>query len=182
MKVWVKKIEVERGVDLPVVRFIDVVLKQILEYLYGDTTVERGGFLLGRVLPGEICIDAFWEARYTIATGSSLQFTALTWNDYDDRKKASEGDLQLLGWVHSHPDLGVFLSHRDQTVNLFFPYFALVVDPVRQEMGLYYLKTTPELLFAFNILGEGDMGLDFENYKKKDEYQVTKNEQKGHHE
>lgn len=139
---------------LPVLKFEAKAFDRMADYLSGDLTVERGGFLLGSAEPDEIRITAFIEAKHTAATGSSLHFTALTWNDYDDRKKKHYPQLTLLGWAHSHPGLGVFLSNHDQTVNLFFQYLAVVMDPVSREAGFFYLKTSPQRRLPVTVIGE----------------------------
>lgn len=48
----------------------------------------------------------------------------------------------LLGWYHSHPGMGVFLSSTDlRTQQLYFPatwQIAVVLDPVSQETAVFY--------------------------------------------
>lgn len=48
---------------------------------------------------------------------------------------------RLVGWYHSHPDLGVFLSADDSVITQSIYnaqwHLALVLDPVRNELGLF---------------------------------------------
>lgn len=50
-------------------------------------------------------------------------------------------EQQILGWYHSHPGHGIFLSATDQaTQNNYFsaPWqIAIVIDPVRDEFGVF---------------------------------------------
>lgn len=59
------------------------------------------------------------------------------------RKKKKNDDLLVVGWWHSHPDFGCFLSTTDViTQESFFPdtyQVALVVDPVREEFNFFSL-------------------------------------------
>jgi proteasome lid subunit RPN8/RPN11 len=52
-------------------------------------------------------------------------------------------NLRVVGWWHSHPDLGCFLSFTDlHTQKVFFPesyQVALVVDPVKDDYKFYTL-------------------------------------------
>ena len=59
------------------------------------------------------------------------------------RKKKKNDNLLIVGWWHSHPDFGCFLSATDvSTQDFFFPesyQVALVVDPIREEFNFFSL-------------------------------------------
>ncbi len=59
------------------------------------------------------------------------------------RLKRDNQNLRVLGWWHTHPDIGCFLSKTDMsTQRFFFPesyQVALVVDPVRKEYEFFSL-------------------------------------------
>lgn len=150
--------------EYPALVFQPPAFEKMITDLQSECSVERGGFLLGKATPGHIEISAFMPAAYTAATKSSLRFTAQTWNDYDDRKEEQFPDLELLGWAHTHPGHGVFLSNRDKTVNLFFKYLAVVYDPLQNEIGFFYLKPSPEPLIPVAITGRPKTKFDFKNY------------------
>ena len=63
-------------------------------------------------------------------------------------KKRKIDNLRVLGWWHSHPGFGCFLSPTDlKTQEYFFPesyQVALVVDPVRDELEFFTLKNNSE--------------------------------------
>ncbi|TFG23847.1 MAG: hypothetical protein EU532_13090 [Promethearchaeota archaeon] len=58
------------------------------------------------------------------------------------RKKNNE-ELRIVGWWHSHPGFGPFLSSTDiHTQEFFFPesyQVALVVDPIKEELEFFTL-------------------------------------------
>jgi len=58
--------------------------------------------------------------------------------------KRKDKDLRVVGWWHSHIDLGCFLSETDiQTQEFFFPesyQVALVVDPIRNTYKFFTLN------------------------------------------
>ena len=64
------------------------------------------------------------------------------------KKKSQNSSLRIVGWWHSHPDFGCFLSNTDLTTQkYFFPesyQVALVVDPIRDELGFYTLADGSE--------------------------------------
>ena len=151
----------------PTFMFKAPAFEKMIIHLRSDTSVEGGGFLLGKSTSINFEISEFIAARFVIATKSSLQFTAQTWNDYDDQKTEKFPDLELLGWAHTHPGLGVFLSNRDKTVNLFFDHIAVVYDPLQREIGFFYLRHSQQPLIPTEIVGKPKIKLDFKNYDIK---------------
>jgi len=103
--------------------------------------VEAGGLLLGRrhVLgDGDVTIaigiERFVPGRASEGTGTSLALGTTLW---DDARPLLDAGLAVVGWVHSHPDLGAFFSGTDRrTQRAFFAQDWQVgwcVDPVRGE-------------------------------------------------
>jgi hypothetical protein len=110
----------------------------------GSRGTELGGLLLGRAWTpdpgfppgwgGVTAVEDFVPAVKCDSTGVSLVIATAVW----DRASARFGDgLQVVGWYHSHPDLGAFFSSTDRrTQRCFFrgPHqVGLVTDPVRGE-------------------------------------------------
>jgi proteasome lid subunit RPN8/RPN11 len=60
-----------------------------------------------------------------------------------------QSGLMVVGWYHSHPNLGVFFSGIDRaTQSAFFnhPYaLGLVVDPIRKERKCFFGGASEEL-------------------------------------
>ena len=64
-------------------------------------------------------------------------FTADSWAQLHDDRAIQFPDLDIVGWFHTHPDLGVFYSADDIVVHsaaFVMPWqVGLVLDPVREE-------------------------------------------------
>jgi proteasome lid subunit RPN8/RPN11 len=122
----------------------EAALEAILEYSEQDLAQERGGFLLGDVYgqgPQYAVIRHFHPALAAQGDSLSLTFTHETWVALTREIEANFTGSLLLGWQHTHPGLGVFLSAHDLFIhkNFFREAWqvALVVDPRRQEFGFY---------------------------------------------
>mgnify|MGYP006285940195 CR=1 FL=1 len=122
------------------------VYKEIQKFTLNKTTNESGGVLLGDVLyelgKTNIIVSGFIEAKNCDATPTSLTFTHDTWNYIHKENNKNFNDKKIVGWIHTHPDFGIFLSDYDKFIhNSFFkePWqIAYVIDPVRNEEGFYY--------------------------------------------
>jgi proteasome lid subunit RPN8/RPN11 len=132
----------------------DVVVRQtayrrIVEHLSADTSREYGGLLLGFEAPlshtGKIAVWVIsaLPAQYTEGTRSRLTFTQETWAEFDNQTEQLRKlgiALKRIGWYHSHPGHGIFLSPYDLNVCADFcrpTHVALVVDPIRNEGGFF---------------------------------------------
>lgn len=101
--------------------------------------IEMGGLLLGSVFRDTgtasiVSVDSFVPSEEFDGTGVSLRMGAAVWDKA--RAVQSEG-RSVIGWYHSHPNLGVFFSGTDRrTQAAFFTQdhsLGLVVDPVRKQ-------------------------------------------------
>lgn len=126
----------------------EAVLAWIGHYAKSDVGKELGGVLLGRRQRDvedpaleTVVICACLEARHTQALQGSITFTHETWNDIHSQKEEKYPELCILGWFHTHPNFGVFLSSYDLFIQEnFFSLswqIAYVVDPVRGEHGFF---------------------------------------------
>jgi proteasome lid subunit RPN8/RPN11 len=122
-------------------------LEAILEYSEQDQTRERGGFLLGSVYgeaPQYVVVRHFRPALEAQGSQASLTFTHDTWATLTREIATTFPSESLVGWQHTHPGLGVFLSGYDRFIQKhFFAHswqIALVVDPRRQEFGFYHWR------------------------------------------
>jgi proteasome lid subunit RPN8/RPN11 len=68
-------------------------------------------------------------------------FTADAWSRLHQDRTEYFPDLDIVGWFHTHPDLGVFYSSDDVVVHsaaFTLPWHVgLVVDPIRKEAGFF---------------------------------------------
>lgn len=110
-----------------------------------DTVREVGGILVGEALRDEggpyIRVDAIIEALHAEESGTELTITHATWNHIHQQMDTVHAGKRIVGWYHTHPNFGIFLSERDRFIQQSFfdmPFqIALVYDPVRREHGIF---------------------------------------------
>lgn len=110
-----------------------------------DDTREVGGILVGDVLRDEngpfLRVDDIIEALHAEESGTELTITHATWNHIHEQMDTTFTGKRILGWYHTHPNFGIFLSERDQFIQQSFfnlPFqIALVYDPVRRTHGVF---------------------------------------------
>lgn len=136
------------------------ILDDIMDYSKGDMDHERGGFLLGSMEETETSYNIFITdiitAKYTVNNTASLTFTYESWNEAYREIEENYKGKKMLGWFHSHPGYGVFLSGMDMFIeNNFFnlPYqVAYVADPHTEEIGLFCWESPGKIRKTENIL------------------------------
>jgi len=128
--------------DSTVVLVSEAVMAEILFQLKSKADVEMGGVLVGSAfVDSDLRLHAVVVRRGLLGDNSegtpvSLKFTSDSWQSINSKLPGlPEEERNIVGWYHSHPGLGVFLSARDRlTQRSFFanPWqIALVVDPNR---------------------------------------------------
>ena len=72
---------------------------------------------------------------------AEVTFTHESWTQINREMDTKFTDLRIVGWYHSHPDFGIFLSDRDVFIQENFfsgpGQLAFVVDPVRDAEGIF---------------------------------------------
>lgn len=136
--------EPEEG-ELPI--FVDLdTFVAIEEHARSDMSVELGGVLLGgSYLDGEgrpfVVISDMLAADHYESTKGSFKFTHETWSEISRQRQRLAPELAMVGWYHTHPGWGVFLSGMDLFICEHFfgkPLdVALVVDPCRGDRGMF---------------------------------------------
>lgn len=114
-----------------------------------DTGKELGSILLGEYVQemGKtyVVISDYLEARYTDASASTLTFTHETWEDIHAQREKRFPEKKILGWQHTHPNYGIFLSNYDLFIqeNFFdLPFqVAYVIDPIQKLRGFFQWKS-----------------------------------------
>lgn len=122
------------------------VYKQIRKFTKNKTRDESGGILVGTVLEKlgktNIIISDFIEAKYCEATPTTLTFTHETWTYIHKEVEKKHKRKKILGWIHTHPDFGIFLSEYDKFIHQNFfseeNQIAYVVDPLQKIEGFYF--------------------------------------------
>lgn len=118
-----------------------VALQQIQAHANSDLGRELGGVLLGQVCRHQAqtfveVLDAM-PAPTTDHGPIHFTFTADTWVHINRQREKEHPHLEVVGWFHTHPALGVFYSSDDVVVHsaaFTLPWqVGLVVDPFRKE-------------------------------------------------
>ena len=120
----------------------------VKDHADSDTSVEQCGVLAGRILTDSggpyLLVEEVIEGAATRRSGSQVTFTHETWQHVHQVMEDSFPKLRIVGWYHSHPGLGVFLSDMDQFIqDNFFnaPHsIALVYDPCSEAKGIFYWR------------------------------------------
>lgn len=113
------------------------------EHVSSDTHVEKGGVLVGDVdeSTGQVTIVAAVPANQAVSAPASLTFTHEAWDEVNDVLARDYPDQRMVGWYHSHPRFGIFLSEYDTFIQANFfsmPWqLAYVVDPVLGKAGFF---------------------------------------------
>ena len=72
---------------------------------------------------------------------ATVVMTHEMWNHIHDTMAARHPDKMIVGWFHTHPRFGIFLSGNDTFIQKnYFPELwltAMVVDPVKKEYGFF---------------------------------------------
>jgi proteasome lid subunit RPN8/RPN11 len=82
-------------------------------------------------------------AKHTVMKGASVTYTPESWRYMSDRllEKYPDGTAVMVGWYHTHPGFGIFLSGMDQFIHQnFFTqiwHVAQVLDPVARTSGFF---------------------------------------------
>ncbi len=129
------------NVYLPIPAFAPGVRDAIYRHVYSDRSNELGGLLVGdRRAIGDIIVGAI-PAHGARGDVTSLTFTQASWATMLSDLDARYPGATILGWYHSHPGHGIFLSKYDRFIHEHFfsaPWqIAIVVEPHRHEEGLF---------------------------------------------
>ena len=138
--------EVPKADDLPI--FLDRRTADAIErHALRDTSVELGGIMLGLECVDDQTGEPFvWvtqslEAKHYENTQASFTYTHDAWEEITRERDKLHPDLDIVGWYHTHPDFGIFLSSHDLFIHRnFFDQplqVAYVVDPIRQTRGFF---------------------------------------------
>ena len=120
-------------------------LAQVEEHAHSNLQSELGGALLGKVYRYQKIV--FVEVMAAIPVVSDdrgpvhFTFSADAWPQIQRDRNEHYPDLDIVGWFHTHPGLGVFYSSDDVVVHsaaFTLPWHVgLVVDPIRKEAAFF---------------------------------------------
>ncbi|NVM02907.1 MAG: hypothetical protein HWN67_11255 [Candidatus Helarchaeota archaeon] len=120
------------------------VFEQFIDHTFRFSDYEWGGLLIGREMNGELhCIAAVLPPQKTQSSGYCefrREIFQVIRNALDDiEEKFNDENFNIITWIHTHPNLGVFLSPTDQETYTYLSKLnpslsAIVVDPVQYEL------------------------------------------------
>lgn len=121
-------------------------LENLATHLESNLRIEQGGILFGNAYEDPmqgiyVEITAAVPAPATIGTGAHLDFTPDSWLGIMDYAKHQHPQENIVGWYHSHPGIGVFMSGTDMNTQRAFFYhpwcLSIVYDPVHRIIGYF---------------------------------------------
>lgn len=147
-------------------------LRGIEEHAASSPGKEVGGVLLGDIYCSKgvqyVQVDDWLCAKGADERRAALTFTHETWNQINAEKELKRPDLRIVGWYHTHPGLGVFLSDKDQFIHKNFfredSLVAMVVDPAASNRAFFYWSGDRMVKApGFYVFGDASRSADIEN-------------------
>ena len=133
------------------------VLRQIRQHARSNSKTEVCGVLIGEENGSGMNITARIAGLNAAQAGTYVTFTQDTWEHIYKIKDNEYPDARIVGWYHSHPGFGVFLSDHDTFIHKNFfsapEQVAWVFDPHSDEEGCFCwhanrLERIPRFAFA----------------------------------
>jgi proteasome lid subunit RPN8/RPN11 len=119
--------------------------ERICQHAGEDKSVEICGILVGSWEQDAngpfVVVSESIRCDEAAKKSGEVTFTHDAWTTINREMDMRFVDLKIVGWYHSHPDFGIFLSERDQFIHEHFfsnpGQVALVVDPVQKSEGVF---------------------------------------------
>ena len=117
------------------------VLRQIRQHARSNSKTEVCGVLIGEENGNGVSVTARIPGLNAAQAGTYVTFTQDTWEHIYKIKDKDYPEERIVGWYHSHPGFGVFLSDHDTFIHKNFFSSALqvawVYDPHSDEEGCF---------------------------------------------
>lgn len=132
----------KRKPGAPVLIVSSEVPRRIRQHARSESKTEVCGILVGHEEDnGNLRIEACIPGVNAAQGGTHVTFTQDTWEHIYKIKDKDYPDSRILGWYHSHPGFGVFLSDHDTFIHKNFfsspQQVAWVYDPHTDEEGCF---------------------------------------------
>src|SRR5262249_52929669 len=125
----------------PVVVMEAEVARKIRQHARTSMKAEVCGVLIGSTEHERMMIEACIQGNNAAQGGAHVTFTQDTWEHIYKIKDKEYPDQKIVGWYHSHPGFGVFLSEHDLFIQQNFfsnpQQVAWVYDPHTDEEGCF---------------------------------------------
>ena len=123
------------------IEFDSEVLRRIRQHARSSMSAEICGVLIGSATDEATLVEASIPGEEARQGGSHVTFTQDTWTHIYQVKDSQYPDKRIVGWYHSHPGFGVFLSEHDTFIHRNFfsnaNQVAWVFDPHSDEEGCF---------------------------------------------
>ena len=117
------------------------VAREIRQHARSQSKTEVCGVLIGSESDGLTSIEACIAGENAAQGGAHVTFTQDTWEHIYKIKDRDYSEARIVGWYHSHPGFGVFLSDHDTFIHKNFfsspQQVAWVYDPHSDEEGCF---------------------------------------------
>ncbi len=117
------------------------VLRSIRQHARSEVSTEICGVLIGSGDAHRSSVAASIPGIAAQQGGTHVTFTQDTWQHIYQVKDRDYPEDRIIGWYHSHPGFGVFLSDHDTFIHRNFfaspEQIAWVVDPISDEEGCF---------------------------------------------
>jgi proteasome lid subunit RPN8/RPN11 len=117
------------------------VLRVVEDHVQSDVDREVGGVLIGTMDECAAVVEAALPALRAVGSAANVTFTHEVWDEILDVVERDHPGRRIVGWYHSHPGFGVFLSEYDRFIHQGFfsdeRMLALVVDPRDGQAGWF---------------------------------------------
>ena len=154
--------------------FVVVAQRSAVEAIHAhgrsDTSVEVCGVLVGELRHDRagpyLLITGHIAGDKATSKQTQVTFTVETWNLIQTEMETKHADKKVVGWYHTHPGFGVFLSGMDLFIqdNFFnLPWqIAWVYDPIGETDGVFVWRAGKSVKADFLIEeNAGEAGHDF---------------------
>lgn len=126
--------------------YTDRVQAAIYEHVFSHPDAEVGGVLVGsRMGDGHSLVSGSVRANTARGDLTTLTFTHEAWEEIHATIEREHNGREIVGWYHSHPGHGIFLSGHDKFIHQNFfgdpACLALVIDPLDGREGLFGWRT-----------------------------------------
>jgi len=162
----------------PVIVMEAEVARQIRQHARTSMKAEVCGVLIGSTEHERMTVEACIQGINAAQGGAHVTFTQDTWEHIYKIKDKEYPDQKIVGWYHSHPGFGVFLSEHDLFIQENFfsnpQQVAWVFDPHTDEEGCFgWVGSKIEKLTGIRIgysqtIDPGASGASANDYEDED--------------
>jgi len=161
----------------PVVLMEAEVARKIRQHARTSMKAEVCGVLIGNTEHERMTVEACIAGTNAAQGGAHVTFTQDTWEHIYKIKDKEYPDHKIVGWYHSHPGFGVFLSEHDLFIQQNFfsnpQQVAWVYDPHTDEEGCFgWIGGNIEKLSAIRVGYSQDVeitGASAKNFEEDDD-------------